>query len=214
MKQTILQAGSSCITCAATTLMVILLFTATAMPGAVQAAGFQTDGITLKTKPANKQRIKPLVDAVASYESELRKTGGKPPADAGMQMQKIRSLAGPAKGEIRSLAARLRANNEIEAFDEYINKLATQAGIPNAANDLASSGGAYAMLMNAGSIIDDLLGRMEKGGQQHTTADYLFDWLGIREAHAVLCSTCCGVFWWMLSAGYGTTHAYYSCYNS
>ena len=152
--------------------------------------------------------IEPLRKALFAFDDEVAARGGKLPKNAKAQVAKMKSLAGQTKGEIRAFTARLRAADEISAFDSMMEAQAKRAGSPQLLAELRGSGGAFATLTMADTMIDDMLADRQRAADQ-ATVGLLFRMMGIGEAHAAVG---CAFFWWVISGGYGTAHAYRSCY--
>jgi len=176
-----------------------------AQPGKESAPGF-------KTRLTNPGAVAGFRDALYGFDDSGKARGGKAPADAQERLRKLQALAGPAKGEIKSFAARLRAAGEVEAYEAAVYAAASRAGAPTLMSDLKAVGGPYALLTKADALLDEMIADRRKVSQNGTAAR-LLESLGLTVAvEARLKSTACGAFWWAISWGYATAHAYRSCY--
>jgi hypothetical protein len=160
----------------------------------------------LKTPAPNRAAIAPLEDAVFGFDDQARR--GKPPADAAARIERMQAAAGPAKAEIRAFLTRLRSNGETQAFDEAVAAEAARSA-PALVAELRAAGGASAALGRADQYIDEMI----SARRQHVSHAWLHqieDVLGVARVEAA--GGTCAFFWWVISAGYGTAHAYRSCY--
>ena len=168
---------------------------------------------SLKTAPANGGAIEPLREALFAFDDAVRRGNGKAPADAAKRIDELQRLALPAKSEIRSYVQRLRQANELQAFDTLTYSRLKDAGVAGADAQLRAEGGPSALLARADSLIDDLINDRKHHGSAGS-ADHLLEMLGLTVAlDASVKSTVCGFFWFTISLGYGTEHAYTSCYQ-
>lgn len=159
----------------------------------------------LKTAPPNQQVVESLRTQVYGFDDWVRAHRGAVPADARARVNRMQSLASRVKGEVRSYASRLKAANEVEPFDAALAARARQDG---ASADLAAAGGAYKVLVQGPTVIDDMIAaRRKAAGTELPT--WITSLTGT-PVHAS--STVCGLFWYVISAGYGTRFAYRSCY--
>lgn len=175
----------------------------------VQATQFQVGAKILKTKPARASAIAPLVDELVAYDLAVDANGGKAPKDAVDRLKKIASLAPQAKSEIRSLAANLKSAGETEDFVAYIAAKAKETRSSSLEGELRAAN-AYSLLQRADSIIDQEIAARTQAAK--ATASLMDMLLGVSTAEASFRSTVCGAFWFTISLGYGTQHAYTSCY--
>lgn len=175
----------------------------------VSAAGLEANGIKLKTQAASSRMLVPLRDAIYDFDDNVSRNGGKVPADSKERLAKMEAIAARAKGEIRSFTSRLRAADEIAAFDAYIEARAKkESSSGRLLAELRASGGAFAVLTMADVMIDDMI-QDRRHAVEQAPLSMLYEFLGIKEARAAVG---CALFWWVISAGTGTAHAYRSCY--
>jgi len=165
----------------------------------------------LKTKPINEARVAPFVDAFFDYDAAVKARGGKAPADAGKQLERLKSLAPQAKGEINSFVKRLRAAGETEAYDAMASEHAQQTGSEELMSELRAGGGAAAILGQADRLIDEQIAERGRAAGMDSVSSILDFLLGVPEAHA-RSSHLCGAFYWLISGANGTNLAYRACY--
>ena len=192
---------------------------AIAVSGAVFAGSanqlkqFGVDGKPLSAQPANASRIEPLIDGLFAYDQALQANGGVAPKDAGERLKALRGQSAAAVNEISALAKRLKSNGETEAFNRYIAGRVVEMKSTALSSELkAANGDAYAMLLKAGSVIDQELASREQGVVL-LPSDRLFALLGIGRAEAGLKSTVCGFGIFVVTLGYGERFAYVACYR-
>jgi len=121
-----------------------------------------------------------------------------PPANAQM-IEPLRKALFAFDDEVAARGGKLPKNAKGQA---------KRAGSPQLLAELRGSGGAFATLNMADTMIDDMLADRQRAADQ-ATVGLLFRMMGIGEAHAAVG---CAFFWWVISGGYGTAHAYRSCY--
>src|SRR5690606_32606422 len=114
--------------------------------------------------------------------------------------------ANAAKAEIRALAARLKREGKVEAFNRMAEESATRAGASAVLAELRSAGGAHAMLERADAYIDEMLETRRKVAEGQGTARLIESLLGVATVHAGLKTGTCAAFWFVISLGYGTAH--------
>jgi len=170
----------------------------------------KANGVSVKY--ANPQAVRALHDAVLDFDEQGRRNNGKAPANARASVQKMRAAANAAKAEIRALAARLKREGKVEAFNRMAEESATRAGASAVLAELRSAGGAHAMLERADAYIDEMLETRRKVAEGQGTARLIESLLGVATVHAGLKTGTCAAFWFVISLGYGTAHAYRSCY--
>ena len=183
------------------------------LPAAV--AGFEQGGKTLKTQPLSGGTVGALFAALDKLDKDFNANKAQVLTDKTKRMQSIRSLATQIKTGAASLVSAIRANKEEEAFNEMV--MAQASKVPGSvASDIRAAGGAVALLSQAASIVDrdiDLFDRALKadaGGGPSVA--WLSAVLSVREAEAGwIRYTACTGFWYVVSVGYGTQHAYTSC---
>jgi hypothetical protein len=169
-------------------------------------------GKALKTAPAQGQAIEPLRGAIFDFDESGESRGG-PPNDAKDRIGRMRSAAPKAKTEIRNFVRGLEKNGETEAFDQMVADRVADVAPPEAAAELEKQGGGTAMLKQADRIIDEMIAdRGQAAGMGSALRLDGWELLGISSAHAGLRSGTCALFWYTVSFGYGTAHAYRSCY--
>src|SRR5690606_27757267 len=100
----------------------------------------------LSVKYANPQAVRALHDAELDFDDQGRRNRGRAPANARASVQKMRAAANAAKAEIRALAARLKREGKVEAFNQMAEESAKRAGASTVIAELRSVGGAHAML--------------------------------------------------------------------
>ena len=114
------------------------------------------------------------------------------------------------KTDINGLAKAIKENGEVAKFNSMVYAMAKSTGGETLVQDLKMNGGPYSVLTKApGRALQDL---QDFKSQLPPFFSWL-DLLGIGTAHAGIRSTACGLFWYTISVGYATTHAYYSCYR-
>jgi hypothetical protein len=178
----------------------LLTLSVGAIPGA-QAAG-------LTTKLADKGKVAPFVEAIFEYDRAAEGNGGRAPADAAERLRRIQGLATTAKAEMRALASRLKAAGETGAFDAHVEATAGAA-----AAELRAAGGASALLGRIGPLLDAEVSERRRASET-SVGERIERLLGVGVAHAGrFRSTACAAFWYVISAGYGETFAYTSCYK-
>jgi hypothetical protein len=188
-------------------LVMILAFAGFARAGAT----LQLNGKLLKTKAANSGAIAPLRDALFKLDADTDANGGKLPADAVDRLKKIQSMTSQAKSEIRALVVNLQANKETDVFNEGIIAEAKLLGSAKLSLELSAGGTPLALLQRADSLIDqDIATRLAAAAKSASLIDTL---MGVSDAEASIRSTACAGFWFVISLGYGDTHAYTSCYK-
>lgn len=170
-----------------------------------QATGFIVDGKPLKTQRPDKQHLATFLHAVVD-------TSIASPVERVSKTQDIEKASAAIKLDISTLLAQLRTNGEAAQFDKFIMNQAIQEKNKALLSELQSVGGAVAALEKANQQIDDDIHSFKASFKTSwIPSPYVF--IGINDAHARIGETLCGIFWWVISAGYGTTHAYYSCYK-
>lgn len=180
---------------------------------APQKVAFELRGKAMKTKPANKQRIAPLLQALERIDG-----AASPAADRDRELERAAGLVGQAKSEIRSFAGRLQASGEIESFDELARAQAEKDGSAELRGALQEAGGAYRVISRADAYIDEALAQLRNGSAASDASatgarNRLLAFLAPKPAYASEpAAVVCGLFWWTISLGYGEAHAYRSCY--
>ncbi len=158
----------------------------------------------IRTQPANMSHL--LAFRSAIEQASLATTATARAA----ALNKLAQQAQIVKADINAFYNALVANNETAALDKL--SAANAAGLGGAIlqQQLQRYGGASNILKNSSKMIDDDI------------ADFIaslspqfgfLDLLGISKAYAGVRSTACGFFWFVISFGYGTEHAYVSCYR-
>ena len=164
----------------------------------------------LKSAFAIAGSIKPLTDAFFAFEDEAKRNNGKAPKEARVRVERLKELAGPAKSEIRSFVARLRANNEAAEFDA----LALERGKPAGAlliNELKAAGGATALLARSDTLIDQMIADRQQVAEHTSAMRLAFPGVAVLEASSVRAGVCAAI-WYVATLGYGERFAYRSCY--
>lgn len=182
---------------------------------AASAAGPMTvGGTTLKTPLPDSRMVGPLIDALLDFDEAVDQNGGRAPKDTAKRIAAIDADAKQALPEIRRLASRLKANGETQLFNAYIAESVHKLGSPRLASEMkALDGNAYGLLLKSDSYIEDEIEQRRALKVGWNPAAVLLSLAGIAPAEASLRSGACSFFWWVVSAGQGTTHAYTSCYK-
>ena len=158
---------------------------------------------TLKTPPADSKNLAELNRLI--YEASIAG-----PQERSAALKALDGQFEIMKSDIGSLAKAIKENGETAQFNSMVNAIAKRMGGETLVQDFKLNGGPYSVLTKAG-------GRAAQDLQDFKSQlPPFFSWLdvlGIGAAHAGIRSTACGLFWYTISLGYGTTHAYYSCYR-
>jgi hypothetical protein len=167
----------------------------------------------LKTR-ANTQAIEPLARAFFAYDDYLKQNKGKAPVDAAARLDEMTRLSVQAKADIHAFVAALRPANETDAFEKAVYASAETSARPTLASEIRAQGGPIAVLGQADRLLDALIAERRHGAGGRGSLDAMLELVGLTTAlHASVLSTACGFFWFTITLGYGTTHAYYSCYD-
>jgi hypothetical protein len=166
---------------------------------------------SLKSAPADKDRIEPLRAAFLDFDQHAAENRGAPPSNARQRIAEMRRLTGPAKQAIRELVNRLDSAGETAAFDALVERKVKELNAPPVLAELQQLGGAAALLRGADRAIDEMIAHRSTIAEQRAEA-LILELLGIGSAHASLKSGTCALFWYTISFGYGTAHDYRSCY--
>lgn len=197
---------------AARALVLALACTVAAPPAALAQPGRANGSNGLQARYANPQAVRSLHDAVLDFDEQGRRGRGKAPANARAGVQKMQAASNAAKGEIRALAARLKREGQVEAFNRAVEESAKRSGAGAVIAELRSAGGAHAMLERADAYIDEMIAARRKVAESNGVASRIESLLGVATVHASIKTTACAAFWYVISFGYGTAHAYRSCY--
>ncbi len=166
----------------------------------------------VNVKYANPQAVRALQDAVLDFDEQGRRNRGKAPANARAGVRKMQAAANAAKGEIRALAARLKRDRQVEAFNKAVEESAKRSGASAVLPELRSAGGAHAMLERADTYIDEMIAARRTVAEGSGTARLIESLVGVATVHASIKTTTCAAFWFVISFGYGEAWAYRSCY--
>jgi hypothetical protein len=201
--------------------MVVL---ATDKPSTKQATEFRVNNKVLKTKPARLREIAPLIEALVAFDTEIDRNNDHPPKDARKRLQKINDLAPKAKAEILLLADRSKQASEVEEFNAFVAAKVKESQSERWASELNSAGGdAYAILVNSTNVIDRLIAdRTELTDKQarnmssgrwsaKTSVSHWVDTTALEPNAPRLGSTACSIFFFVVTAGYGTGVNYRLC---
>ncbi len=158
----------------------------------------------LKTQPANASHLLALRSAVEQVSIATTS------AARSAALNKLAQQVLVVKEDINGFYNALAANGETAALDKLAFANAGQLGGGLLQQELQRYGGASNVLKNANAIIDDEI----KDFIASLSPQFgLLDLFGISKAYASIRSTACGFFWFVIGFGYGTEHAYVSCYR-
>lgn len=170
-------------------------------------AGFSLSGsaaATLKTAPVDKKNY--LEFSTLLIEAEMAGI-----LERGVALKTLDNQVVVLKADMTQFVTDLKANGEAISFDTMVLAHAKSLGGALLVNELKRAGGPFAILSKAGSYIDADLKQFKLDLPPFIS---LLELTGISDAHAMVRgSTVCGVFWYVVSFGYGYEHAYYSCYR-
>lgn len=192
------------------------LLLALAATSAAQAAVFSLPSVSLKTAPAAASKVQPFVDGLLQFDAAYTKGGNQLPVDARDRVAKLRAAALAAKSELRGLAARIKAANEVEKFDAYVAAKVAAINSPQLTSEWKAAGGGYAQLLRSDATIDSIVAEREQFLAANTTpvSDVVFQLLGIGSARAALpgfLKTACSFGLFVVTLGYGSDFNYHSC---
>ena len=200
----------------------VVTLTAAPVPHSLQAAGGAggspvpsrvREPQKLKTR-ADARAIAPLAQALFAYDDILQRSSGKAPADAARRLDEMARLSVQAKADIRDFVSALRQANEVEEFEKAVYAAAGTTGRPTLVAEIRGQGGPVAVLAQADRLIDGLIAERRHGAAGKGSLDGVLELLGLTvTVHASVLTTACGFFWFTISLGYATTHAYKSCYD-
>ena len=200
----------------------VVTLTAAPAPPALQAAAATTRPVVppLVSEPqqfktrADARALAPLGEALFAYDAILKRSSGKAPADAARRLDEMARLSVQAKADIRDFVSALREAKETEAFEKAVYAAAETSGRPTLVAEIRGQGGPVAVLAQADRLIDGLIAERRHGAASRESLDGVLELLGLTvTVHASVLSTACGFFWFTISLGYATTHAYTSCYD-
>jgi len=185
-----------------------LLGAVTRAAAAKAPARFVLAGRELKTIPiqhAIYDGFQDRLDALdkASDSEALRK-----------RYQEIRVMADSIRIDALVLAKTLKANKEIDDFNQLVMEKALAESKVLAAS-IKNNGGAYQMLTQAGSLIDRDMADLQtelKLSDSGSLLDFFVTPAQAGILHWVRTQACYG-FWFTISLGYATDHAHTSCDN-
>lgn len=180
----------------------LLTMLAAVLPVNVNAA----TPITLKSALADKANILAFHNAVndARYADLL---------DRPKALTQVDVLKTVVKADIADFAARLKANNEVAAFNSNVLNQAAKFGGKILVNEILAQGGPYVMLLKAGASLDLEVNQLKAQLSFASLLPSMTQLLGISNAYAGILSTACGGFWFVISWGYADRFAYTSCYQ-
>lgn len=168
-------------------------------------AGVESSAKELKTQPISSLHVSSFIRAVTEVELANK-------TDRAARMQELEKLAIPLKADISRFVAELKANNEVKVFDAIVLAEANKVGGKKLNSEIRAAGGAVAILGKADSYINQDI--------QLFKSDLKIGWMpswselfGIADAQARIGQTVCGVFFWVVTAGYGHGIAYHYCYK-
>lgn len=164
----------------------------------------------LKSPPAKSAAVQPFLAALGEFEAALDRNGGKAPLDGRKRVEQLKASAPAAKAELAAFAQRLKAANEVDAFDAFIAAKVKESGSASLADAAKKSGGGYAALTRAGAEIDAAVA--EAAGLPGLAAsDLLLRVLGIADANAGLLRGACTFSMWIVTVGTSPDSAYKLC---
>lgn len=187
---------------------------ATAGMAASAAGPMVVGGTALKTPKPDPHVVGPLIDDLLDFDAAADQNGGRAPKDAAQRIAALDADAKKALPEIHRFASRLKANGETQLFNAYIAESVQKLGSPSLASEMkALDGNAYGLLLKSDSYIDDEIDQRRAIKVSWNPGAALLALAGVAPAQAGLRSGACSFFWWVVSAGEGTEHAYTSCYK-
>jgi hypothetical protein len=185
----------------------------------VPAESFDYAGKMLRTTPASGGKAVVYMQMMQALDQDLIAANGRQLPDRQQRLQQIRALTDQIKADARALASRIVANGEEKEFDAMV-LARSQAVSASLTAQIQGAGGAVAILSSADRYVDAEIQRMQRELRVEGNPvglRRLFALLNVNEAHAGLKTwirtTACTGFWFVISVGYGTEHAYASCYN-
>ncbi|MGZ8190842.1 MAG: hypothetical protein ACXWTS_06380 [Methylococcaceae bacterium] len=168
-------------------------------------AGFplSSSAVTLKTVTVDKKNF-------LEFKNLLNETYMANILERANALKNLDNQAAVLKADMALYVVDLKANSETTAFDSMVLANAKALGGALLVNEIKRAGGPSAMLSKASSLIDADIKQFKLNLPPFIS---LLELVGISDAHAGLRSGACSAFWFVISWGYGTTHAYTSCYQ-
>lgn len=180
---------------------------------AISKNAVQLNTHQFKTPFAATQKVQPFLDALETFDKDAAQHKGRGSAD---KLQRLLAASTQAKAEAKALATRLKANNEIDAFNQLSVEKAQSLGLNTLVVELQKAGGTYAVLTNMDRYLDDeIASRRKIAGANLSGIWYelqnirVSQLLGIADAQAA--SLFCSVAVWALTMGQGTEANYKLC---
>lgn len=184
-----------------------------------EANEFRVNDWVLKTKPARRSKIAPLVEALVAFDKEVDSNNDQAPRDARKRLQKINELAPMAKAELVSLANQLKRANEVEEFNAFIAAKVRESKSERWSSQFKAAGGdAYAILVNAPNLIDELIAeRTQLTDKQNSTGrsgllnNHRAGVVNLKSNAPRFLSTVCSFIVFVATLGTGTDFNYHAC---
>jgi hypothetical protein len=175
-----------------------------------RVAEFKLKDKALKTKPANRDDVHPVVQEIISFDDAEAQNNDAPPADAADRLKRLKALAPKAKAEIVAFAERLKKAGEVDQFNEYVANRIKDFNQKQLSEDFKAEGGnAYALLLKAPARIDQAIADREPKDLKKRAITGTPEPVALKAGR--IRTGACYAFWFVVTAGYGTDHAHTSC---